>query len=62
MFAKSIQLELREILRAQPGAGPTYVAKALNEKGMKSPMGGKWHPSSASNLLVKCRKLRIIEI
>jgi hypothetical protein len=62
LFAKSIELELREILKALPDAGSTHVAKELNARGIKSPMGGQWYPSSASNLLARCRKLRIIKI
>jgi hypothetical protein len=62
MLASAVAPELREILDLQPNAGSTYVAKALNEKGIRSPMGGQWHPSSASNLLARCRKLGIIKI
>jgi hypothetical protein len=62
MLAKHLGPILGEILKIFPDAGPTHVSKALNDRGILSSMGGKWHPSSASNLLVKCRKLGIIEL
>jgi hypothetical protein len=61
-LAKMIAPALLEILKLKPDAGSTLVAKALNEKDIKSPMGGKWYPSSAANLLKRCRKLGIIKI
>lgn len=29
------------------------LAKALKERGMVTPRGGKWHPSSVRNLLAR---------
>lgn len=60
IFAKSVVPILRDILDAEPGIGPTGIADALNQKGVKSARGGQWYPSSAANLLVRCRKLGLI--
>ena len=30
------------------------IAKALNDGGMKTPRGGRWHKTSVSNLLARC--------
>ncbi|MFJ7566731.1 recombinase family protein [Herminiimonas sp. NPDC097707] len=54
--AKAAQhaLNLKPVIESLQGIGITSlgaVAAALNERGMLTPRGGKWHKSSVSNLL-----------
>lgn len=60
-FARILMPVLRDILEVSPDAGPALVARTLNEKGVSSARGGQWHASSASNLLIRCRRLRLLE-
>src|SRR3979411_2956597 len=47
------------ILRAAQSEGATTLramAQALNRRGIKSPRGGNWHPSSVANLLSRSER------
>lgn len=48
--------DLRPVLRALAGEGVTslgQIAKALNDRGIQTPRGGKWHKTSVSNLIAR---------
>lgn len=47
-LAPVIESFLLEGIRSLPG-----IARALNERGMRTPRGGRWHPSSVRNLMVR---------
>ena len=52
--AEALAHGLAPVLRAVQSEGATTlrsIAQALNRRGIKSPRGGTWHPSSVSNLL-----------
>ena len=40
-------------VRASGAASLPAIAKELNERGIVTPRGGRWHPSSVSNLLAR---------
>jgi hypothetical protein len=40
-------------LRAEGHSSLPSLARALNEREMRTPRGGKWHPSSVRNLLFR---------
>jgi DNA invertase Pin-like site-specific DNA recombinase len=49
--------QLAPVLRAVRSEGANTlrsIAQALNRRGIKSPRGGTWHPSSVANLLSRC--------
>ncbi len=48
------------VVRAIRSEGSTTLramAQALNRRGLKSPRGGAWHPSSVANLLSRSERL-----
>lgn len=49
-FAKGL-MPLIQAIRSQGGLTLVSVANSLNVRGIMSPRGGKWHPSSVANLL-----------
>ncbi|MCK1517565.1 recombinase family protein [Bradyrhizobium sp. 190] len=49
-FAQSLTPALRAI-RSEGATTLRSIAQALNRRGIKSPRGGTWYPSSVSNLL-----------
>jgi DNA invertase Pin-like site-specific DNA recombinase len=54
--ADAIAHRLAPVLRAVRSEGATTlrsIAHALNQRGIKSPRGGTWHPSSIANLLTR---------
>lgn len=51
--------QLAPVIRHLQSEGRTSLpalAGALNERGMVTPRGGKWHPSSVRNLLARLDK------
>lgn len=42
-----------EVLRDEGVTSLGGIAKELNERGMLTPRGGKWHKTSVSNLLAR---------
>jgi hypothetical protein len=56
--AKEFVERLLPIVNAIRGTGATTlreVCKALNERGIRSARGGKWHVSSVTNLLARAK-------
>src|ERR1044072_5527637 len=54
--AEDLAQRLAPVLRAVRSEGSTTLrsmAEALNRRGVKSPRGGIWHPSSVANLLAR---------
>ena len=49
-FARSLAPALRAI-RSEGATTLRSISQALNRRGIKSPRGGKWHPSSVANVL-----------
>ena len=48
------------VVRAIQGTGATSleaITRALNERGIRAPRGGRWHASSVMNLLARGRRL-----
>jgi DNA invertase Pin-like site-specific DNA recombinase len=58
--AEAIAHGLTPVLRAVRSEGATTlrsIAHALNRRGIKSPRGGTWHPSSVANLLARSQSV-----
>jgi hypothetical protein len=52
-FARNVM----PIVEKLPDAGTTSlsgIARALNERGVRTPHGSQWHASSVKNLLTRC--------
>jgi hypothetical protein len=49
-FAANVLPIIRQ-LQAQGITGLRVLAAALNERGVRTPHGARWHPSSVANLL-----------
>jgi DNA invertase Pin-like site-specific DNA recombinase len=57
--AEQFVREMLPLLAAIRAAGATTIgatAKALNQRGIRSPRGGQWHASSVSNLLARAQR------
>lgn len=58
--ADAFVAELMPVINAIRSTGATTLdtmARALNQRGIRSARGGKWHVSSVSNLLARAQKL-----
>jgi DNA invertase Pin-like site-specific DNA recombinase len=58
--ADSFAAHLAPVLHAIRSEGLTTLramAEALNKRGVKSPRGGKWHPSAVSNVMSRSERL-----
>src|SRR5258708_7119151 len=51
-FANNVMPIVRTIQAAGP-IGMVSIAKVLNERGIRTARGARWHPSSVSNLLAR---------
>ena len=54
--ANAFARKLRPVIRGLAGEGITSVRKvteALNERGIETPRGGRWHPTSVARLLAR---------
>jgi DNA invertase Pin-like site-specific DNA recombinase len=49
-FAKSLEPVVQAV-RSEGATTVRAIAQALNRRGIKSPRGGIWHPSTVANLL-----------
>ena len=59
-FARLMAPILSEILSSNPEITLSGISDALNRRGQVAARGGRWHPSSARNLLSRCRGLKLI--
>jgi DNA invertase Pin-like site-specific DNA recombinase len=60
--AKEYAEELLPVLQAIQKSGATTlraISAALNQRGILSPRGGRWHPSSVANLLESAKPLSV---
>jgi len=58
--ADSFAKHLAPVLHAIRSEGVTTlraIAEALNRRGVKSPRGGKWHPSAVANVMSRSERL-----
>jgi DNA invertase Pin-like site-specific DNA recombinase len=59
-FAMNVLPVIRSILSRGP-AGMVSIAAQLNERGIRTPRGGRWHVSSVANVLTRangCDRVR----